>query len=780
MANIRNSINLSDRMSPVLRSVMKSMDSALKAMKALDQQANKGLQSKAIRQAERDMQRANNEIIRMRNYTDLARNAADQNSHAWNSTANSVSNASHSVSSFLTGLASGVYLLKNLTDQASKLMKTADQAKSYTARIGLFNESEMTDQQVYGKVFSVAMGTRTDLDETANLVYKLLMSGAFGNTPDSTEQALGMASIINKALVAGGGTAEENARALLQLNQGLASGYLQGDELRSIREQAPYLARMLAEGLGKIDDKFIGTTIGDLKKLGSQGELTTDRIVRALAAMSPEITGAFNKMPKTFGQAMTSLESIWKYFLSLLYEGDGALAQINEKLWQFVDYLQTPQGIENLQMLATIFNIVVDVILTGVDLIGMAFQYLQEHSQIVQAAFLTLAVIAVVAAMAAMISWIAANWPLLLMIAIVYILINAFMQMGFTAQQIAGFIAGAIAFVATLAYDLVLLILSGISLILTAAAWLVTHAIQLVILLVQGIAQLVLWIVNIIYTVITAIWTALKTVGMSIKGGIQAVGGFIVDTIYNAASTVLSILAKVASAIDAIFGTNFSASVSSFTAKMDSAYTTVKGYLDAGQTFDDIGDMWAQFGEDTAFRWTDPSSDWNIYGQIADVWNGGNEIGADIWDLGIGLSNSFLDGTLGELTDPFASFDSGYDFGANLGDQFSALDLGNIMDNLGGSIGLDDLESMLANGLPVNGGDVDSVGKVKSDVDISDEDIKLLRDMAARDFLIQINTITPQMDVKFGDVRETADVGQIMEVLEEMVEEQMATALVEG
>ena len=73
---------------------------------------------------------------------------------------------------------------------------------------------------------------------------------------------------------------------------------------------------------------------------------------------------------------------------------------------------------------------------------------------------------------------------------------------------------------------------------------------------------------------------------------------------------------------------------------------------------------------------------------------------------------------------------------------------------------------------------VDSVDSIGSDVDISDEDVKLLRDMAARDYLLQLQTITPVAHVTFGDVRETADVGKIVEVIEQMVEEQMATALV--
>ena len=81
-------------------------------------------------------------------------------------------------------------------------------------------------------------------------------------------------------------------------------------------------------------------------------------------------------------------------------------------------------------------------------------------------------------------------------------------------------------------------------------------------------------------------------------------------------------------------------------------------------------------------------------------------------------------------------------------------------------------------GVNVAGGNLDSVGSIKNDVNINDEDIQLLRDMAARDYLLNLQQVTPVAHISFGDVRETADVNKIMDVIENMVEEQMATSLV--
>jgi len=79
-----------------------------------------------------------------------------------------------------------------------------------------------------------------------------------------------------------------------------------------------------------------------------------------------------------------------------------------------------------------------------------------------------------------------------------------------------------------------------------------------------------------------------------------------------------------------------------------------------------------------------------------------------------------------------------------------------------------------------NGGNIDSVGSIKSDVDISDQDIQLLRDISARDFLLNLQTVTPQANVTFGDIRETADVNKILDVIQDMVDEELATSLVVG
>lgn len=120
----------------------------------------------------------------------------------------------------------------------------------------------------------IARATRSGLSETADLYAKLLRSTA--GVAKSELEVAKATEIVNKAFKAGGAAASEQAAGILQLAQGLGSGMLQGDELRSVRENAPLLAQAIAD--------YFGTTIAGLKELGSEGQLTSDKIFQAILA----------------------------------------------------------------------------------------------------------------------------------------------------------------------------------------------------------------------------------------------------------------------------------------------------------------------------------------------------------------------------------------------------------------------------------------------------------------------------------------------------------------
>lgn len=770
MANIRNSIALTDRMTPTLRSILKAMDSTLRVMKDLDRAANNGAQSKAYKRAEKDIKRANNALIKMDNYTQMAGRSATHAASQYGSLSRAVSSVSNGMRAvgtsahfFLQSLASGVYLAQKLANIVGGIMTTADISRSQVARLGLYNTSVYTNEELYGQIMRTAMGTRSGLTETADLANKILISGVYSGE-GAVVAAINTAGIINKALIAGGGTAEENQRALRQLTQGLASGVLQGDELRSIREQTPYFAQVLAEGLAQIDERFEGIGIGDLKELGAQGELTADRVVKAMWAMQDEIDEDFRKMPKTFGQAMTSLSNIWQYFLWMLSDADGPLGKINERLWQFVDYLQSPAGFELMESVAVGINFIATALSVAMGAIGDFVVFLQEHSAVAQALFIALGVAAVAAGISAAIAWISAAWPILLVITLVGLAAYYFLQAGYTAQEVVGAVAGFVMGAIAVIWDAILFIVMFIMMCVALIATAVVRVGEGIILVIQSIIQVIIWSVMNIVTILWFILTVIESVFLLAKANVQAFVIGVVGLFYGLAQTVLSILGLIASGIDAVFGGNLAETVEGWSSTLEGKFTAFVQENDPNKTLEEIGTAWEDFGAGVKEMFT--SDEYNLYGEMGGVVHGAGGLIDGIWDL-YGQGENALAGL---MLDPSAMYDTGYDWGENLVNEIGDMQLGIPTDSV--------LDQFNADGVTINGGDLDSVGSINSDVDISEEDLKLLRDMAARDYLLQLQTITPVANVTFGDVRETADVGKIVEVIEQMVDEQMATALV--
>lgn len=793
MANIRNSISLTDRMTPTLRSILKAMDSTLKVMKDLDKASNKGVQSKAYKRAEKDIKRANNALIKMRNHTDrVTRSARDAQKAlsgmggAAGAVASGLGAMGRASSQFVQSLASGLYIAQKLANAVGGVMSSADTSRSQVARLGLYNTSGYSNEELYGQVFRTAMDTRSGLENTADLVNKLLVSGVYSGT-GAPQAAISTADIINKALVAGGGTQEQNDRSLLQLTQGLASGVLQGDELRSIREQTPYFAQMLAEGLAKVDDKFEGIGIGDLKELGALGELTSDRVIKAMWKMQDEIDSDFKAMPKTFGQATSSMQNVWQYFLWMLSDAEGPLGKINDELWKFVDYLQSPQGLELLEDVAIGINVIATALAGAMSAAGTFITYLQNNAPVAQALFIGLGAIAVTSGLAAAAAWLSAVWPILLVGAVVGIVAYQFLEAGYTAQEVVGAIAGGFAFLGYAIWDTVIWIVQivywAISVVWDGLVGLsvtiiniVLLAVLIVVAILQGAVQAVLWVITTIWAVFVIIYNVIQGI---FQGAWAIIKLFIINTyedFVDFGQGILSVLSIIAKGIDWVFGSNLADTVDGWSAGLGKSLEDFKKFMDVEGDFEDIegrwdtsmqmlGDMYAGEGKYDDLNITDNMD--NVATTLLGLMGEFGETGT-----GMMLDPTMLDGWRGDnLLDPMSGWDSGNAWGASLVDEIGGLNLG-IPDN---SV----LDAFNADGVVINGGKIDSVGSIDSDVAISDEDLKLLRDMAARDYLLQLQTITPVANVKFGDVRETADVGKIVEVIEQMVEEQMATSLVD-
>ena len=759
MANIRNSISMTDRMTPTFRSILRAMDSTLRVMKNLDKQSNNGVLSKAYQRAEKDIQRANNQIIQMRNHALLAADGADQVSDAWNNVSKSVAKSRASLGSMLSSLAGGIYTIKTGLQGITKLTTTADSTISDVAKLSLFNTSESSDTQVYGQVYKTAQASRADLSGTAGLAQRIMLSDVYQGE-GATSSAIDLAGTINKAMALGGGTSEENNRAILQLSQALSSGILQGDELRSLREQAPYLTKVLTEGLANVDDKFIGTTIGDLKELGAEGELTSDVVIKALQSMSDQIDETFqSSAPKTFSGAMTSMSNTVQLFISALSQADGPLGRLNQALWDFSSWLATPQGFEALTPLITVANLAV-----------MAFQALGWAIQFVGSNF----------------SWIAPIFGTILTLIAAYNAYLAISKAITTATSIAQGIGAVIAYAKAKADEKAALAAAakGSSAAASAAVMMTEAAATASATAAQHGMNAALWacpLTWIIVAIVVLIGLIFLIVGIinKVTGSSVSAVGIIVGAITTAAAFIWNLFLGILDLVLGVFG---------------AAWNYISQFVNffANVFKDPIGSVIHLFGEfaDTVLGVVE-----TIASALDKVF--GSDMAGTVADWRASLSatveaaaNKYGNGKYEQVMEHVSwttedlgmdrwaygdAWDTGYDFGAGLENSFSGLGNDFNMDDY--MQGLEPLEAEIA------GGNLDSIGEIDedvtvSDVDISDEDIRLLRDMAARDYLLQLQTITPVANVTFGDVKETADVNKILDVIEHMVEEQMATSLV--
>jgi tape measure domain-containing protein len=157
--------------------------------------------------------------------------------------------------------------------------------------------AELARQQA--QVLAIAQATRSDLEPTADLYAKL--TRAAGDLGKSQADVAKATEIVNKAFVAGGASTQERIAGVIQLSQALGSGVLQGDELRSIRENAPLLAKAIADAFG--------TTTAGLKKLGEEGELVSGKVFDAILRGGSDIDKQFGRTTATMADGFVLVKN---------------------------------------------------------------------------------------------------------------------------------------------------------------------------------------------------------------------------------------------------------------------------------------------------------------------------------------------------------------------------------------------------------------------------------------------------------------------------------------
>ena len=281
----------------------------------------------------------------------LALNAADFTQGA-NKAKSSVKDLSGELTRFKS-LAAGALSFAGFGFGVSELVRAADQYGQMTARLQLATKATRDFQDVQSGLRRAAEDTRAPLQDTVNL-YAQIAPSLQGIL--SSREIIGVITTVNQAIALSGSSAEASAAALVQFTQGLASGTLRGEELNSILEQTPALADAIAEGLG--------VTRGQLRKLGSDGELGTERVVRALQKVADRVANDFASVPLTVGQALVQLQNSFIEVVGAVDQGTGATSALARAI-VFVS-----QGIKDFAGASDALRPVVEFTIDAIDGVG--------------------------------------------------------------------------------------------------------------------------------------------------------------------------------------------------------------------------------------------------------------------------------------------------------------------------------------------------------------------------------------------------------------------------
>lgn len=195
-----------------------------------------------------------------------------------------------------TGIGVAATAVKDLAVGAANL---SDQMAQIRSRINLINDGSQTTVEIMDKIYAASQRSRDGYLEMADSVAKLNMLAK--DTFSSNDEAIFFVEQLNKQFKISGASVEEATSAMYQLTQAMASGKLQGDEFRSIMENAPMLAQSIAQEMGM--------SVGQLKELSSQGLITADIIKNALYGSAEETNQKFAEIPMTFADIGQSIQN---------------------------------------------------------------------------------------------------------------------------------------------------------------------------------------------------------------------------------------------------------------------------------------------------------------------------------------------------------------------------------------------------------------------------------------------------------------------------------------
>lgn len=670
MATIRTAIALYDGVTAPLQAMHKAMNIVLNSFEAMQRASGNSVDVSSIQEAREELARAGAAFDSIEQNIRDAGNQQDR----FNRRIRDGTTAADGLWGKLKGIAATVGGLA----AAKKIIGISDDLASTRARLNLIVDDGGSVSELEKKIMASAQRSRAAYFDTASAIASLGSNAgaAFANT----DEIIAFMEQINKQFVIGGASAQGQSAAMLQLTQAMAAGALRGEELNSILENAPGIARAI--------ESYMGVAEGSIKQYAEQGLITADVVKNALFAAADETNAKFESMPKTWAQIWTSMQN------KALSVFNPILTKINQ-IANSEQFTKVTDGIINglagiasvatvvLDLLINVASVVVDnwswlspiilgvaaalgvyygrlLLVRGAELASAAVSGAVAVAKGIMAAATMLVTGATWAQVTAQYGLNAAMyacplvWIIILIIALValfYAAVAAVNHFAGTSVSATGLICGA--FMAALAFI--------------------------------GNIFVALW--NLVVDVFVMIYNLVATVANFIGNVFNDPVAAVARLFFDLADTVLSVLQALASAIDTIFGSNLAGSV--------------------------------QGWRDSLGGWVD-----STFGKGEEVME---KLNAD--DLKLGR---FEYG---------AAFDMGYEFGQGVEDTVGGLFDFSAMDSLGAdALDAYGLGNTL-DGIYGNTGDTAGNTAAMSDaLDIAEEDLAYMRDIAEREAINRFTT----------------------------------------
>lgn len=308
MATIRTAIQLQDRFTPVIRNMSNALNMTLSSFEALQRASHNAVDTASIQAARQSLASVEVGI----NEIEQGIREASGQQQQFNNTVRGGGSAIDSMTGKIKSMVGAYVGIRSLGTG----MQATDTYISNGARLDLINDGLQTQAELQDKIYQAAQRSRGEYNAMVNTVAKLGLLA--GDAFKSNNELVAFTEFMNKSFKISGASTQESTNAMYQLTQAMASGRLQGDEYRSIIENAPMLANAIAD--------YCGVSRGELKELASDGAISADIIKAAVFSTADDIEGKFATLPMTFSDVWTSIKNTAvQQFSVLMQKANGFL-----------------------------------------------------------------------------------------------------------------------------------------------------------------------------------------------------------------------------------------------------------------------------------------------------------------------------------------------------------------------------------------------------------------------------------------------------------------------